>query len=119
MGSMLGKANPSGAFCPFSELICGPEADALAIVKGGSIATEGGNTVITVKGVAAPASLKSVLDNTSQMIKVAFAVTMDAKITLDASGKVVKVDITALSGTGTASVGVMPATGTASFTYTY
>jgi len=116
----LGSSNPTGAYCPFSELICGPEADALKIVNGGTISEEGGFTVITVTGVPVPASMKSVMDNTSQMVKVAFTLNMDAKIKIDkASGRVASIEITKLTGTGVASIGTYESSGTASVTYTY
>jgi len=115
----LGNSSPTGAFCPFSELVAGPEADALSIVNGGKISQEGEFTVITVSGVAIPPSLKSVLDNTSQMVKVAFTLKMDAKIKINKAGQVVEITITALKGTGNALGKDMASEGTASITYTY
>lgn len=112
----LGNSSPTGTFCPFSELIAGPEASAVAVVNGGTIA----DNVITVTNVPIPASLKSVLDNTSTMVPVAFTVTMDAKIKIDkATGRIVEIQITALKGTGAALGKDLPASGTGTFTYTY
>lgn len=112
----LGNSAPSGAYCPFSELIAGPEAGALKIVSGAKYA----DNVITVTNVPVPASLKSLLDSTSQMVPVAFTLTMDAKITIDkATGLITKIEITKVSGTGVASIGTYETSGTATFTYTY
>lgn len=115
----LGTSNPTGAFCPFSELVAGPEADALNIVNGGKISQEGEFTVITVSGVAIPPSFKSVLDNTSQMVKVAFNLKMDAKIKINKAGQVVEITVTAMNGTGNALGKDMASQGTGSVTYTY
>lgn len=112
----LGTSSPKGAFVPFSELICGPEADAAKLLSG---ATMSGN-VITVKGVAIPNSLKSVLDSSSSTVPVQFTLTMDAKITLDsASGRVTSIEVTGMKGIGKALGRNLDANGSAKVTFTY
>ena len=114
-----GTNSPSPAFCPFSEIIAGPEADGLALVKTAALSEEGSNYVLTVTGAACPASLLGILDGASIGSKavVKFTLTTDYTIKIDkASNKVVSVDIKA-KGTGNV-MGQDPAT-TISGTVTY
>lgn len=114
-----GTNSPSPAFCPFSEIIAGPEAAALALVKTAALSEEGNNFVLTVTGAACPASLQGILDGASIGSKavVKFTLTTDYTIKVDkTSMKVVAVDIKA-KGTGNV-MGQDPAT-TVSGTITY
>jgi len=100
----VGGANkPSPAFCPFSEIIAGPEADGLAVVKNAKLSEEGNNYVLTVTGAPLPASLQGCLDGASVGSKapVKFKLTADYTIKVDkTSKKVVSVDLVNAVGTG-------------------
>lgn len=98
-----GTNKPSPAFCPFSEIIAGPEADGLAVVKTAKLSEEGSNYVLTVTGAPCPASLQGTLDGASLGSKapVKFKLTVDYTIKVDkASKKVVSVDVVKAVGTG-------------------
>lgn len=98
-----GTNKPSPAFCPFSEIIAGPEADGLAVVKTAKLSEEGNNYVLTVTGAPCPASLQGILDGASVGAKavVKFKLTVDYTIKVDkATSKVVSVDVVKATGTG-------------------
>lgn len=114
-----GTNAPTPAFCPFSEIIAGPEASGLAVVKGAVLSEEGGNYVLKVTGVACPASLQGILDGASvgSNAVVKFTLTCDYTIKVDkATGKVVSVDV---SAKGTGNVMAMDCATTVSGTITY
>lgn len=117
---LAGNNKPALAFCPFSEIIAGPEADGLAVVKGAKLSEEGNNYVLTVTGAPCPASLQGILDGASVGAKaqVKFKLTVDYTIKVDkTSKKVVSVDI--VKGTGTGNVMGMDVAATATGTITY
>lgn len=115
---MLGKTNPTVAACPFSEFISGPEADALALLEGATLAEEGDNYVITVVGVACPASVQTIFDNASD--KVTFNITADFKLVINkTSMQLVSAELTKAEGVGVAMGMEMPTTASGTVTYTY
>lgn len=114
----LGKSDVNAALCPYSELIYGPEAEALKVVAGGSFADKGDVYVITVTG-ATPASLLNMLNKVNDKatwsdVKGTAEITIDKK-----TNRVTKIVIK----NGTAKVKTMlgekETTYEATFTYSY
>ncbi len=114
-----GKTNPTVAACPFSEIIAGPEADGLAVVKNAKLSEAGNNYVLDVAGAPCPASLQVILDGASKgaLAELKMNVTVDYTIKIDkTSKKVVSVDVKA-AGKGVSAMGSYNVSLTGSITY--
>ncbi|MBO8159312.1 copper amine oxidase N-terminal domain-containing protein [Thermosyntropha sp.] len=114
----LGKSDVNAALCPYSELIYGPEAAALEVVKGAVFEDKGDVYVITVTGDT-PDSLLELLNKVNDKATW-FDVEGTVLITVDKETNQV-VDITIKDGTAKVNtpLGEKEATYEATFTYTY
>jgi hypothetical protein len=106
--------------CMFSEVICGPEADGLALVSQGVLSEENGNYVITLTGVDCPQSVLGILNKACSTVPIDFIIKMDCKIKFDkASGKIAAVDNIVLSGKAKTAIGSYDANFTGNIKYTF
>ncbi|SHG94795.1 Copper amine oxidase N-terminal domain-containing protein [Thermosyntropha lipolytica DSM 11003] len=114
----LGQSDVNAPLCPYSELIYGPEGEALKVVAGAAFADKGDVYVITVTGNT-PASLLNMLNKVNDKatwseVKGTAEITVDKK-----TNRVTKIIIK----NGTAKVKTMlgekEATFEATFTYSY
>lgn len=108
----LGKSEVTAALCPYSEVVFGPEAEALKVVSAAALK----DNVITVSGNL-PASFVEFLNNVNKAVTWS-EVTGDAEITVD-KNHVAKIVVKNGKAKAKTPIGDKEAVFEATFTYTY